>query len=145
MTGSSKGVSWSRRRKVSATSQVGGAWRPVEREAWNWWARQAAWVISTSPSWKIEPPSTASLVANDTLGIDGVTSWLKLGLRWRQSDFWISPCSGGDSAASQPNLSVVLVLGSVKDLFKCNGYSSAWAKSSVITAFRESLGLLAMQ
>src|ERR1043166_3830669 len=144
MTGSSKGVSWSRRRKVSATSQVGGAWRPVEREAWNWWARQAAWVISTSPSWKIEPPSTASLVANDTLGIRSTSLAELLGLNWRPIRL-LFPCSEGDSATSQPDLSVVLVLGSVKDLFKCNGYSSAWAKSSVITAFRESLGLLAMQ
>src|ERR1043166_7622181 len=144
MTGSSNGVSvWSVRSMVRTTSQEGGAWRP-EREAWNWWARQAAWVISTSPSWKIDAPSTASLVANETLGIRSTSGVELLGLNWRPIRL-LFPCSEGDSAASQPNLSVVLVLGSVKDLFKCNGYSSAWAKSSVITAFRESLGLLAMQ
>src|ERR1041385_7782771 len=82
MTGSANGVSWSRRRKVSATSQAGGAWRPVEREAWNWCARQAAGVVSTSPSWKIEPPSTASLVANDTLGIHGTSMGFR-GLGWQ--------------------------------------------------------------
>src|ERR1041385_3998593 len=145
MTGSSNGVSvWSVRSMVRTTSQEGGAWRP-EREAWNWWARQTAWVISSSPSWKMEPPSTASLVANETLGIRSTSGVELVWPELAAPDFWDLPCSEGMFAASQPNLSVVLVLGSVKDLFKCNGYSSAWARSSVITAFRESLGLLAMQ
>src|ERR1041385_5810606 len=119
---------------------MGGAWvNGGFFEAGNWWARQTAWVISTSPSWKIEPPSTASLVANETLGIrstSGVEFW---GLGWRLSDFWDSPCSEGVFAASQPNLSVVLVPGSVKDLLKCNGYPKAWARIAVTTAFRDTL------